>query len=251
MKIAIVGRGVGPSTFGVNKQYLDYARQINTAINGEGEPLVARVIFPYTTEIEKDIDLLIMPGGPDVLDIGSTPTVHNGNPDVYYEQFDKILLPQYIEAGIPVFGICRGFQALNIAFGGELHPELYNHPFSKDSEGRGHKVHDLKKTDFFCSHIDPQADRKKKMEVNSLHHQGVKKLATDFIATGVAKGKDWYYPDIVEGFIHRELAVAGVQWHPEETGCLFSIKMIKFMIMRNAELSKDSLKIILEQYEGQ
>jgi len=60
--------------------------------------------------VRKDLDLLVLPGGPDVdpmryLDQDDDFSLWNGKPCVFKERFDKILLPQYIENRTPIFGI--------------------------------------------------------------------------------------------------------------------------------------------------
>src|SRR5690606_34769534 len=63
------------------------------------------------------------------------PSLYNTQPAPKYEPYDEhrdsVALPLIraaVERGVPVFGICRGFQEMNVAFGGSLHPEIRELP---------------------------------------------------------------------------------------------------------------------------
>ena len=143
----------------------------------------------------------------------------------YDENRDALALP-LIEAcvarGIPVFAICRGFQEMNVAFGGSLHPEIRELP------GRmNHRMPRLENGDI---HPDPEvvfADRhevrlvpdgvfarmfgRESIRVNSLHGQGILELGKRVIAEGVAE--DGTIEALrIEGASGFAL---GVQWHAE------------------------------------
>jgi putative glutamine amidotransferase len=119
--------------------------------------------------------------------------------------------------GKPFFGICRGVQVLNVACGGSLYqdvPSQYvggvKHDCSPTPTGfsRDHLAHPV--------HIEPGSRLARTLgtehcQVNSMHHQGIKKLAPGLTATAFA-------PDgLIEGVeAPGERFVVGVQWHPEE-----------------------------------
>jgi len=243
MKIGIVGKGFS-SSFGVNKMYLEFARRISFFITKEENHQIT-VIFPYSTQIDNTLDLLILPGGADVLDFSTTPTVFTGNSDRYYEHFDKVMLPKYVEAGIAIFGICRGFQTLNVAFGGTLHDEIFQHDYSKQDE-RHEKVHSITFQKDFERLIE--AIPRQIIKVNSLHHQGIKTIGDSLVPLVKAEDKDWTIKSLTEAFIHEDLPIAGVQWHPEEIFCKTSMKIIKEIVRRSKEMEPGQLAIILEQH---
>ena len=112
------------------------------------------------------------------------------------------LAKAFIEAGKPVFGICRGFQLLNIYFGGSLiqHIETADDHRIPGSEA----VHLVTAEDGFFA--DTYG---KEFPVNSYHHQAVGKLGEGLKVT--LRAKD----GIIEGFDHESLPVFGVQFHPE------------------------------------
>lgn len=125
------------------------------------------------------------------------------------------LLPLALKMGVPVLAICRGFQEVNVAFGGTLHqkvheqPELLDHrdnprdPLEK-RYGPAHEVTFSK--DGLLASIAGEGSRR----VNSLHGQGVDRLAKGLKVEATA-------PDgLVEAFRHEGSPfLLGVQWHPE------------------------------------
>jgi len=171
---------------------------------------------PEFNTIVNLVDLLVLPGGMDVRpdQYGMIPTFECGNVDVHFDYFDQYLLPRFIEAKTPIIGICRGFQALNVAFGGQLTQHLDYHPTSTYRSERIHNVETV---------------GGKKVKVNSLHHQGVleEQLAPDL------KRVAWHY-NVVEAFVHRDLPIRAVQWQPEELPPLW-LPIPIYNILLNAE----------------
>ncbi|HAH97551.1 MAG TPA: peptidase C26 [Firmicutes bacterium] len=117
---------------------------------------------------------------------------------------------------MPMLGICRGAQVMNVAFGGTLYQDISVQ--IKDSEGRKLHTHAQKEPRWQASHtvnIAPETllaacYRTEKAEVNSFHHQLVKDIAPGFIASA-------YSDDgLVEAIECPDWPFAlGVQWHPE------------------------------------
>jgi putative glutamine amidotransferase len=126
------------------------------------------------------------------------------------------LIRKAVEAGIPVLGICRGFQEMNVAFGGTLHQKLHEvpgHLDHRDDESQPLEVqygpaHDVTLEPGGLLRSLSQSDT---LRVNSLHSQGVERLAPDLAVE--ARAAD----GVVEAFRvdrARRFAVA-VEWHPE------------------------------------
>ena len=133
---------------------------------------------------------------------------------------DATALPLLVAAvglGVPVLAICRGFQELNVAFGGTLHQSVHDID--------GHDDHREKLTDPLDLQYGPAhgvriceggllhslAGSHAEVRVNSLHAQGVDKLAPALIAEAVA-------PDgLIEAarVAGAKTFALGVQWHPE------------------------------------
>lgn len=190
-KIGIVGTESN-GVFGVTVKYMQLAGMFgNVRILTPDDPIV-------------DLDLLIMKGGEDIAPVSYGAHLRyilsRGNP--YLDYFENEKLPRYIEKGTPIFGICRGLQALNVHFGGTLVQHLPDHPKSDDREDLVHNV---------------VGDTKEVFGVNSLHHQCIEKLGHGLLSTHVAtEGKEDSPTNIIEAIKHETLPIVAVQWHPEE-----------------------------------
>ncbi|MEQ8305541.1 MAG: gamma-glutamyl-gamma-aminobutyrate hydrolase family protein [Hoeflea sp.] len=189
------------------------------------------LIFAGNPRITDIADLLAVVDG--VLLTGARANVHPENfgiePDPRHEPYDQdrdaVALPLIeacVEKGVPLFGICRGFQEMNVAGGGTLHPEI------RDLPGRmNHRMPRLESGEI---HPDPEvvfADRhdvrlvpdgvfarlygRDVIRVNSLHGQGVLDLGDRIICEGVAED------GTTEAIRFKEAPgfALGVQWHAE------------------------------------
>jgi len=121
-----------------------------------------------------------------------------------------------IEAGMPVFGICRGFQEINVALGGTLTQKLQELPGNLDHredanlplEEQYGPSHEIELVEGGMLH---KIAGSRTMKVNSLHSQGVERLAPRLVTE--AKAED----GVIEAFRidgAKTFALA-VQWHPE------------------------------------
>ena len=181
------------------------------------------IIFPG--EELADIDLLVLPGGLDVApqSFRAVPTFKTGNQDVFKQFFYDKRLSLYIDAGIPVFGICLGFQMLAVYFGSTMEQHLWRHPQSPGRSMAGHTVEPLPEA--ACYVTQP-------FEVNSHHHQGVflQGLSTELEPLVLAKADPDSGLMLVEAFRHRSKPIMAVQWHPEEWFDAFSCMMINDLL---------------------
>ena len=189
---------------------------------------------------------LIFAGARDITDIGALLDVVDGilltggranvhpsyfktDPDPAYEPYDEnrdamalALIEACVEKSVPIFGVCRGMQEMNVAFGGSLHPEIRELP--------GRMNHRMPRLENGEIHPDPTvifADRhdvslipdgvfrrilgKDTIRVNSLHGQGILELGDRVVAEGVAEDGtiEAISIDDAGGF------AIGVQWHAE------------------------------------
>jgi putative glutamine amidotransferase len=126
------------------------------------------------------------------------------------------LIRKAVQAGVPVFGICRGFQEMNVSYGGTLHQRVHEVPGhfdhrddeSQPLETQYGPAHDviLEPGGLLRSLTDHASVR-----VNSLHSQGIERLGSELAVEARA-------PDgLIEAFRvegARRFALA-VQWHPE------------------------------------
>ncbi len=125
------------------------------------------------------------------------------------------IIPLAVEMGVPVLAICRGFQEVNVAFGGSLYQKVHEQPGFMDHRenkddpldvqyGPAHEV--ALAPDGLLARIAGAG----RAMVNSLHGQGVRRLGDGLAVEATA-------PDgLVEAFRHDGPAfMLGVQWHPE------------------------------------
>ena len=153
------------------------------------------------------VDGLLLPGGWDVDPAlyGEKPDPKLGTIDRELDETELRLFGQAREHGLPVMGICRGQQVINVAMGGSLVQHLEGHEVR--SYGRSHLAHTID--------VDPgselgRAAGEHKLRVNSLHHQAIGKLAAGLVQT--ARGED----GTVEGIETKDGLIVAVQCHPEE-----------------------------------
>ena len=126
------------------------------------------------------------------------------------------LIPRAIAAGVPVLGVCRGFQEMNVAYGGTLWQHVHEAP--------GHSVHhedtsaplEVQYGPAHAVTLSPGGVLRAiagtdRIEVNSLHHQGVRTLGSGLIEE--ARADD----GLVEAFrvADAQSFALAVQWHPE------------------------------------
>jgi putative glutamine amidotransferase len=189
------------------------------------------LMFAGTPDIT-DIDALL--GAVDgILLTGSRANVHPTHfgveADPKHEPYDEArdamalkLIEACVERGMPLFGICRGFQEMNVAFGGSLHPEIRELP--------GRMNHRMPRLENGEIHPDPNvvfADRHEvrlapdgvfarllgcdKIRVNSLHGQGILDPGGRIVIEGVAED------GTIEAIRIADASsfALGVQWHAE------------------------------------
>ena len=205
--------GLHAPRFSLNQSY-------NKAIMAAGGvPLmIPQVEDPESLRALYDmLDGLMLPGGVDV-----HPRHYNEEPHPKLDPVDEGL--DWIEAtlvrwaladDLPIFGICRGEQVLNVVMGGTLWQDLpseyatvFDHRESFKRKIRDYLAHDVR--------IDPHSRlaeivQASRVWVNTSHHQAIKRVAPGLNATA------WSPDDLVEAVesVNHTFVVA-VQWHPEE-----------------------------------
>jgi len=176
-------------------------------------PVVADV--GVLSGIVKKLDGLILSGGGDIdpCFLSEDPIPESGDIDTYRDTYDFMLLKLAFNRQLPVFGICRGHQLINIAFGGALYqdihtqfsPEAIQHSQTEPRDCATHTVQIVGKN----SKLSLIMQGRDTIQVNSFHHQAVKEVAPEFITTAVSP--DW----LIEAMEHPEYPILSVQWHPE------------------------------------
>jgi putative glutamine amidotransferase len=165
------------------------------------------------------LDGVVMHGGADVWpgSYGEVPLREAWMGDRIRDLYDLALVEAFEQAGKPIFGVCRGLQLINVAFGGTLfqdietqHPNALRH---RDPVSYDQNFHDIELVEGTrLSRMYPGVSHAR---VNSIHHQGIKDLASGF------EVEAWSYPDRVPEAIRRVAGrtgggyIAATQWHPE------------------------------------
>jgi microsomal dipeptidase-like Zn-dependent dipeptidase/gamma-glutamyl-gamma-aminobutyrate hydrolase PuuD len=195
----------------------------DSVIKAGGTP----VLIPLTTDrkvlenIVSQIDGLILTGGGDVYsplfgeELHPTVTDYNTDRDAY----DISLVRIAADRQIPILGICRGHQVINVAFGGTLIQDI---PSQIPDSGIIHRQSEARDVTTHTVNINPDSTLHRVLDcfpndcnntmvaVNSFHHQAVKDVAQLFRPVA-------YSPDgIVEAIESTDgKSIIGVQWHPE------------------------------------
>jgi len=170
-------------------------------------------------EILDSLDGLLLTGSPSNVEphryqgvVSRAGTLHD--PERDHSSF--AMIPAAIARGMPLFAVCRGFQELNVAYGGTLHQEVHNvpgklnHREDKNAplEDQYAPVHEVR---FRPGGMLARITGKVSATVNSVHSQGVDQLGPGLVPEATT-------PDgLVEAVTAGNAPgwVLGVQWHPE------------------------------------
>lgn len=153
------------------------------------------------------VKAIILSSGNDV-----NPMLYGKNPqnEDFSEDRDnteKKLIQIAIKRKLPLLGICRGMQFINVYFEGSLARDIKTE-IGVNHVGATHAVNvvDKKLSDFLG---------KAKFKVNSYHNQGITKKTLSSKLRAFAVTED----GSIEGIYHPKYPIAGVMWHPEREGC--------------------------------
>ena len=161
-------------------------------------------------DLEK-YDVLVLSGGGDMGVLSGaygeqTDNLPIGGVNDDRDLLEKQLLEKALEKKMPVLGICRGMQVMNVFLGGTLWPDVSQGGFDgsihRDGEGGEPPEGDI-------AHWTEMQG--KEFEVTSHHHQGVRDLAEGLEI--LSRSSD----GMVEAVKHETLPWFAVQWHPERT----------------------------------
>jgi len=150
------------------------------------------------------LDGIVMHGGADVWpgNYGEEPLREEWVGDRVRDLYDLAVVKAFAQVGKPIFGVCRGLQLINVAFGGALyqdietqHPGAQQHRNASTYDQHFHDIHIL--PDSHLAKLYPNMPRAR---VNSIHHQGIKRVAPEAIRLKPAPGRGY---------------IAATQWHPE------------------------------------
>ena len=163
----------------------------------------------------RELDGLVLQGGADV-----SPAAYGEQPldsawagDRVRDDYEIELFNEFVEAGKPVLGICRGLQLVNVAFGGSLYQDIR----SQTGSSVPHRARDAYERNFHDVTIAPEGGLARlypdtrSARVNSIHHQAIRKLGRNLVVEARSSSDD-----IIEAIRWSGKGyVLGVQWHPE------------------------------------
>jgi putative glutamine amidotransferase len=175
------------------------------------------VLIPYITDgnmlnkLLTSLNGMILSGGgdPDPVLFNQELLLGCGEINPARDEFEIMLVKHCLQHHIPILGICRGCQVINIAAGGTIHQDII--PITnlqhRQQAPRWHPTHQVKLLN--NSRLE-EIFKKDILRVNSFHHQAIDQLAPGFIS--IAKTSD----NIIEAIEMTTGYAIGVQWHPEE-----------------------------------
>lgn len=209
---------------------LDYIEQSTAqwVMSGDAMPVMIPYIAASTSagviqlaDYAQWLDGLVLHGGADVWpgNYGEEPLQEAWRGDRVRDEYEKALIQAFVAASKPVFGVCRGLQLINVAFGGTLYQDIA----SQLPKATVHTDDDAFEMNFHQVDIVPGTrlgtllKDATRFKINSIHHQGIKDLAPGFVVE--ARCPDDGMIEAVR--LHSKLGaavtpyVAAVQWHPE------------------------------------
>ena len=170
------------------------------------------VLIPRNSDIEliERLDGIILSGGADI-----DPSIHSPNEDPSASKIEPgrdshelDILDITLNKNMPVLGICRGLQVINVHAGGTLFQDIPDHANLKNpADDKHHKVK-FEKNCVLSNIYGPE------IEVNSLHHQAINKLGEGIRPVGWSVGGEATQM-VVEAIESINSMVLAVQWHPE------------------------------------
>lgn len=192
-----------PARFSASASALRYRAEVAAAalvravFEAGGEPWIMHPTAGDDDEVRERLSSargVLLPGGGDLHPRWSEANSHPSLYDVDETQdvFDLAVARVALSAGLPLLAVCRGLQVVNVARGGDLHPDV---------PGHRHVIHRVALAG--GSTID----------VSCYHHQALGRLGKDIFVTG--RAEDGTVEAV--GIQDHHGWFRGVQWHPEDT----------------------------------
>ena len=188
---------------------------VNSILMNGGVPY----LIPVTDDVEvlrqvvAQLDGIVFTGGEDFAPayFGEEEHEHLGEVNVNRDTYDLTLFKLASDRNIPTLGICRGLQLINVGMGGTLYQDLPSQKPSdinhRQEEAGTVATHSVSVVEGSLMH---QILGEKEIQVNTFHHQAIKKLAPGLKIVGWANDS---VPEMIEAYPNRQ--ILGTQFHPE------------------------------------
>ena len=190
-------------------------RRITDPLHGEARDALSEDWYHYLHATWPEIEILPLLNAPDrvtrwasnmLIDAAILSNGNDWGECTARDETERALVSLCRTRGIPVLGVCRGFQVLNALEGGAIETDI--------AGASGHCHGGVRHNVTLCSSQFEELSVSKHIVVNSYHDQGVTTsgLASTLIPFALSDGA------VVEGFYHPTEAILGIQWHPERPG---------------------------------
>jgi putative glutamine amidotransferase len=201
----------GAERTGLNSAYV---RSVSAA---GGVPVIVSPLIgsAYAARALDGVDGLVLTGGEDMdpawYHADRSPLLNPPNRE--RDIFELAIFAAARQRELPILGICRGIQVINVAMGGTLYQDLPSErPGPVDHNPAGTRTDRSHGIRLAPESLAAEALGVTSMRVNSFHHQAIRELAPGLVATG------WSDDELIEAVEGGEgqLWMLAVQWHPEE-----------------------------------
>lgn len=210
---------IGVTTSFEDKEHLENQNvnpyYIEAVEKAGGEPKILNFLTPLgeIPEILRELDGVLLIGGADYEPAlyGAARDPLCGEACLVKDEFELELTRQAVKMGVPVLGVCRGVQTINVAMGGTLHQHVPNVTGKVHQQAQGNVYwHDV---DIVPDTMMADIVGSSVIATNSYHHQAAEKIGNGLRAGAYSKD------GIVESLesLPGESWIFGLQWHPERT----------------------------------
>jgi len=208
MPVGAVLEYTGLPYFGLNGQYVAALKETGADV------ILLPAGLPAAEAILDRLDAVLFPGGLDVdpSNYGQSPSPALGRVNTDLDELEGPLARVAVERGLPILGVCRGHQMVNVALGGTLYQDIATDGLSSFDHwaplerGRDYLAHTILVKPGTHLHEIVGTDE---LEVNSFHHQAIRDVAPGLLVNATS-------PDgVVEGLESPDGLVLTLQCHPE------------------------------------